>query len=100
MIPAMTERTPFQHAIENPATRREIAAAVRDGIDPQQLAEEFRISLSTVRSYAAQFENVQRTIRRLDAWERESIVLACKRGGRRRWERELGVETVRELLGE
>ncbi|CDP89231.1 MULTISPECIES: hypothetical protein [Mycolicibacterium] len=66
----------------------------------EQLAEEFGISEPTVRAYAAEFANTQRIIRRLDVWERESIVLACRRGGRRRWERELGVDVVRELLGE
>lgn len=96
----MTPRTPFQHAVANPAARREIALAVQSGIPVEQLAAEFGISESTVRSYAKEFENVQRRIRALDAWERESIVLACRRGARRRWERELGVETVRQLLGE
>lgn len=93
-------REPFVHAVANPAVRRDIALAVTAGIDPQQLAEEFGISESTVRSYAKEFENVQRRIRQLDVWERESIVNACKGGGRKRWERELGVETVRQLLGE
>ncbi|MBS4102913.1 helix-turn-helix domain-containing protein [Rhodococcus erythropolis] len=96
----MTERTPFTHAIANSATRRDIALAVRDGISPEQLAEEFNISTSTVRAYVTEWEDMQRRIRSLDPWERESIVHACRRGGRRRWERELGVEVVRELLGE
>ncbi|ORA27397.1 helix-turn-helix domain-containing protein [Mycobacterium aquaticum] len=96
----MTSREPFQHAIANPAARRDIALAVQSGIPAEQLAEEFGISGSTVRAYAREFENVQRTIRRLDPWERESIVNACRRGARRRWERELGPEVVRELLGE
>ncbi len=93
-------REPFVHAVTNPAVRRDIALAVQSGISPEQLAEEFSISPSTVRAYAVEFENVERTIRRLDPWERESIVNACRRGARRRWERELGVETVRQLLGE
>lgn len=96
----MTTREPFVHAVANPAVRRDIALAVQSGISPEQLAEEFEISPATVRSYSREFENVQRRIRQLDPWERESIVLACRRGGRKRWERELGVETVRELLGE
>ncbi|RIU41046.1 helix-turn-helix domain-containing protein [Mycobacteroides abscessus] len=96
----MTERTPFQFAIDNPAVRRDIALAVADGVSPEQLAEEFDISESTVRSYAAEWEGAQRTIRNLDPFERESIVFACARGGRRRWERELGVEVIRQLLDE
>ncbi|SHR63867.1 Uncharacterised protein [Mycobacteroides abscessus subsp. abscessus] len=47
-----------------------------------------------------EWEEAQRTIRNLDVWERESIVHACHRGGRRRWEQELGPAVVRELLGE
>ncbi|MDO3108638.1 helix-turn-helix domain-containing protein [Mycobacteroides abscessus] len=96
----MTERTPFQFAIDNPAVRRDIALAVADGVSPEQLAEEFDISESTVRSYAAEWEGVQRRIRSLDAWERESIIHACARGGRQRWERELGAEVIRQLLDE
>lgn len=96
----MTDREPFTHAVANPAARRDIALAVRSGVPVEQLAAEFDISVSTVRSYAAEWEGAQRKIRQLDPWERESIIHACRRGGRRRWERELGVEAVRELLGE
>lgn len=96
----MTQRTPFQHAVANPATRRDIALAVADGIPVDQLAAELDISPSTVRSYSKEWAGVQRTIRSLDHWERESITLACRRGGRKRWERELGADVVRELLGE
>ena len=96
----MTDRAPFTHAVPNSSVRRDIAAAVRDGIAPEQLAEEFDISVATVRSYSAEFENAQRTVRQLDRLERESIVFACRRGGRRRWERELGSEVLREMLGE
>lgn len=100
MVSPMTERTPFTHAVPNPSVRRDIALAVRDGIPVDQLAAEFNISESTVRSYAAEWEGVQRRIRSLDAWERESIIHACARGGRRRWERELGAEVIRQLLDE
>lgn len=96
----MTQRTPFQHAVADPATRRDIAVAVQSGIPADQLAAEFNIAPSTVRSYAKEWAGVQRTIRSLDHWERESITLACRRGGRKRWERELGAEVVRELLDE
>ncbi|MBS4102851.1 helix-turn-helix domain-containing protein [Tsukamurella paurometabola] len=96
----MTERTPFTHAIANPATRRDIALAVADGIPVDQLADEFNIAPATARRYAEEWAGVQRTIRRLDPWERQSIVHACRRGGRRRWERELGVDVVHELLSE
>ncbi|GAA4676548.1 helix-turn-helix domain-containing protein [Gordonia humi] len=96
----MTSRTPFQHAVADPGTRRDIARAVADGTPVDQLAEEFDIAPSTVRRYAEEWADVQRTIRNLDHWERESITLACRRGGRRRWERELGVDAVRELLDE
>ncbi|MBF9519540.1 helix-turn-helix domain-containing protein [Mycobacteroides chelonae] len=96
----MTNPARFTHAVANPSVRRGIAAAVRDGIPAEQLAAEHGISVSTVRAYAAEWERAQRTIRNLDAWERESIVRACRHGGRRRWERELGAEIVRELLDE
>lgn len=100
MVALMTERPPFQHAIANPSVRRDIALAVQSGIPVEQLAAEFDISVSTVRSYAAEWEGTQRKIRNLDVWERESIIHACARGGRRRWERELGADVVRELLDE
>lgn len=96
----MTNCSRFTYAVASPSTRRDIALAVRDGIPADQLAAEFDISESTVRSYAAEWEGVQRRIRALDPWEREGIIHACGRGGRRRWERELGVDVVRELLGE
>ena len=96
----MPNPTTFTFAVQNPFTRRAIALAVRDGIPVEQLAAEFEISVSTVRSYAAEWEGAQRKIRALDSWERESIVNACRSGGRRRWERELGAEAVRALLGE
>lgn len=96
----MTERIPFQHAVADPATRRDIALAIADGIPVDQLAAEFNIAESTVRRYAEEWEGVQRTIRSLDIWERQAIVDGCSRGGRRRWERELGADVVRELLDE
>ncbi|MGC5024425.1 transposase family protein [Tsukamurella sp. DT100] len=77
-----------------------MALAVRDGISPEQLAAEFGISVATVHRYVNEWEGAQRRIRSLDPWEREIIIHACRRGGRRRWERELGVDVVRELLGE
>ncbi|NOR99683.1 Uncharacterised protein [Mycobacteroides abscessus subsp. massiliense] len=96
----MNNRSKFQFAVANPAARREIALAAASGIPVEQLAEEFSISPSTVRAYSMEWEEAQRTIRNLDVWERESIVHACHRGGRRRWEQELGPAVVRELLGE
>lgn len=96
----MTSCSRFTYAVANPTVRRDIALAVRDGIPVDQLAAEFDISESTVRAYAAEWEGTQRRIRALDPFERESIIHACARGGRKRWERELGVEVVRELLGE
>lgn len=100
MIVTMTDRAPFTHAVPNPSVRRDIALAVRDGISPEQLAAEFNISISTVRAYAWEWEGAQRRLRSVDPWERESIIHACHRGGRRRWERQYGAEVVRELLGE
>ncbi|WP_435594711.1 helix-turn-helix domain-containing protein [Tsukamurella tyrosinosolvens] len=94
----MTERIPFQHAVASPAVRRGIARAVQSGISVEQLAAEFDISVATVRAYARERESAQRRLRNLEPRERESIIHACHRGGRRRWERELGVEVVRELL--
>ncbi|WP_286142069.1 helix-turn-helix domain-containing protein [Mycobacterium sp. D16Q16] len=96
----MSNSDRFTHAVPNPSVRRDIAAAVRDGIPVEQLAEEFDISVSTVRSYAAGWQEAQAKIRQLDLWERESIIHACARGGRKRWERELGPAVVRGLLGE
>ncbi|CPR69526.1 hypothetical protein [Mycobacteroides abscessus] len=96
----MTSREPFVHAVPNPQTRHEIALAVRGGISPEQLAEEFSISVSTVRSYAIEFENVQRKVQALSEFEREAIIEGCARGARQRWERQHGAEVVRQLLGE
>lgn len=100
MITFMTERSAFTYAVQNPSVRKDIARAVADGIPVDQLAAEFNIAPATVRRYAEEWAGVQRTIRNLDAWERESIVLACRRGGRKRWERELGADVVHELLDE
>lgn len=55
----MTEREPFTHAIPNASVRKDIALAVRSGIPVDQLAAEFNISPSTVRAYAAEWEDVQ-----------------------------------------
>ncbi|WP_078321712.1 helix-turn-helix domain-containing protein [Mycobacteroides chelonae] len=96
----MTSREPFQHAVQNASVRRDIAAAVRDGIPAEQLAEEFSISLSTVRAYVAGWEGVQRKIQCLNEFEREAIIEGCARGARRRWERTYGAEIVRQVLGE
>ncbi|WP_396909861.1 helix-turn-helix domain-containing protein [Mycolicibacterium sp.] len=96
----MTDPARFTHAVANPAVRRDIAQAVRDGIPVEQLAEEFNISVSTVRSYARQFEGVQRKLLALSNFEREAVIEGCRRGARRRWERQYGAEVVRELLGE
>ncbi|MCP2622060.1 helix-turn-helix domain-containing protein [Mycolicibacterium smegmatis] len=97
----MTEqRTPFQHAVANPTVRRDIAAAVRDGIPVEQLAEEFQIAPSTVRAYAAEWQGAQRKLQVLTDWEREAIIEGCARGARRRWERTYSPEVIRELLGE
>lgn len=96
----MSNCSRFTFAVANPSTRKDIALAVQSGIPVEQLAEEFEISVSTLRAYAAEWENVRRTIRALDPFERESIIHACARGGRRRWERELGPEVVRQLLDE
>lgn len=96
----MSNPARFTHAVSNPAVRRDIARAVRDGIDPQQLAAEFSISLSTVHRYAAEWEGVQRKVQCLSEFEREAVVEGCRRGARKRWERELGADVVAELLGE
>lgn len=96
----MTEPAPFTHAVANPSVRRDIAAAVRDGIDPLQLAAEFNISVSTVHRYAAEWEGAQRKVRALTDFERDAIIDGCRDGARKRWERQYGAEVVRELLGE
>lgn len=79
-----------------PAVRRDVAAAVRDGI-PWSISPRSSTSASAP---CARTPRTQRTIRQLDPHERESVIHACRRGGRRRWERELGADAVRELLGE
>lgn len=97
----MTEqRTPFQHAVANPSVRKDIAAAVRDGIPVEQLAEAFNISESTVRSYAAEWRGAHRKVQLLTDWEKSAIIEGCARGARRRWERTYSPEVIRELLGE
>lgn len=48
------QRTPFQFAIDNSITRRDIALAVCDGIRPEQLTAKFGISDSTVRAYSTE----------------------------------------------
>ncbi|SHP29254.1 Uncharacterised protein [Mycobacteroides abscessus subsp. abscessus] len=90
----------FTHAVQNPGVRRDIALAVRDGIPVEQLAAEFSISPSTVRSYAAAWEGTQRKVQALNDFDREAIIDGCARGARRRWERTYGVEVVRQVLGE
>lgn len=91
---------PFTHAVANPAVRRDIAAAVRDGIPPEQLAETFGISVSTVRAYAKEWEGAARKAQALNDFEREAIRTGVARGARRRWERQYGAEVVRQVLGE
>lgn len=95
----MTRRPPFQHAYDA-ALRRDIALAVRAGISVDQLAEEFDISPATVRAYCDEYENTKRAVRLLSEHEREAIRVSCAHGGRRRWERQLGAEVVRQVLGE
>ncbi|WP_458317870.1 helix-turn-helix domain-containing protein [Mycolicibacterium brisbanense] len=90
----------FTHAIQNPGVRRDIAQAVRDGTDPQQLAEEFNISVSTIRSYVREWEGAQQKAQQLNDFDRQAVIEGCRRGARRRWERQYGAEVVRQLLGE
>lgn len=96
----MSTKPPFQYAVPNPSVRRDIAAAVRDGIDPTQLAAEFNISVSTVRAYVKEFEGVQRRAAALTDWERQAIVDGCRRGARARYEREYTARVVAHVLGE
>lgn len=96
----MTAPQPFTHAVANPAVRRDIAQAVASGTDPEQLAAEFSISVSTVRAYAKEWEGVQRRSAALTDFEREAIRDGCRRGSQRRWERQYGTEVVRQVLGE
>lgn len=96
----MNTPQPFTHAVPNPQTRRDIAAAVRDGVDPTQLAETFGISVSTVRAYAKEWEGAARKAQALTDFEREAIRTGVARGARRRWERQYGAEVVRQVLGE
>jgi len=100
MVSRMTEqRTPFTHAISNPSARRDIALAVRDGIDPWQLAAEFSISLAPVHRYANEWEGAQRKVQALTDWEREAIVDGCRRDARRRYVRKFGAEVVAQEMG-
>lgn len=96
----MTSREPFQHAVQNPNVRRDIAQAVRDGIPAEQLAAEFGISLSTVHRYASGWEGAQRKVQALSDFERETIREGCARGSRRRWERTYGARVVEAVVGE
>lgn len=91
---------PFTHRISSPSVRRDIALAVASGIDPEQLAAEFSISVSTVRAYAKEFEGVQRRSAALADWERQAIRAGVARGARKRWERQYGAEVVQQVLGE
>lgn len=96
----MTDREPFQHAIPNASVRKDIALAVRDGIRPEQLAAEFGISVSTVRSYAAEWQGTQRKVAALQPDEREAIIAGVARGARKRYERQHGARVVAVILGE
>ncbi|MFV8172470.1 MULTISPECIES: helix-turn-helix domain-containing protein [Mycolicibacterium] len=96
----MTSRQPFQHAIQNSSIRRDITLAVHDGIPPDQLAEEFGISLSTVHRYAAEWDGADRKVRALNADQRQQIIDGCRRGARRRYEREYGARVVEQVMGE
>lgn len=98
--PDMTTPQPFTHAVSNPAVRRDIALAVASGTDPEQLAETFGISVSTVLRYAAEWEGAVRKVQALSDFEREAIIDGCRRGSRRRWERQYGAGVVRQVLGE
>lgn len=91
---------PFTHAVPNPSVRRDIALAVRDGIPPEQLAAEFSISASTVHRYAAEWEGAVRKVQSLTGFEREAIRDGCRRGSRRRWERQYGARVVAQVMGE
>jgi hypothetical protein len=94
----VTER--FTHAVPNPRVRRDIALAVADGISPEQLAAEFGIGVSTVRTYAKEFEGVRRKVQALTEDDRQQIRDGVARGARRRYEREYGAEVVRQVIGE
>lgn len=96
----MTSPQPFTHAVANPSTRRDIALAVTDGIPPEQLAETFGISVSTVNRYAAEWEGAVRKAQALSDFERDAIRDGCRRGSRRRWERQYGARVVAQVMGE
>lgn len=91
---------PFTHAVPNASVRKDIAEAVASGIPPEQLAAEFNISVSTVRSYAKEWEGVRRRAAALNEWERDAIIAGCRRGARARFEREYTARVVAHLLGE
>jgi predicted transcriptional regulator len=93
-------RPRFEHAIPNPSARRDIAHALHSGIPAEQLAEEFDISVSTVRSYAREWEGAQRRVVALQPHEVEAIRDGVRRGARARWERQYGAEVVAQVLGE
>ncbi len=96
----MSTRTPFQYAVPNPETRREICLAVEGGISVEQLAAEFDVAESTIRAYHQEWTGTQRKVQALTDFEREAIRAGCQRGARRRWERQYGAEVVRQVLGE
>jgi hypothetical protein len=96
----MTTPQPFVHAVANPSTRRDIALAVADGIPAEQLAATFDISVSTVHRYATEWEGAQRRTAALSGFERQAIIDGCRRGARKRYEREYTAAVVRHVLGE
>lgn len=96
----MTTPQPFTHAVPNPQTRRDIAQAVASGTDPEQLAETFGISVSTVRAYVKEWEGARRKVKNLSDFERDAIRDGVARGSRRRWERQYGARVVAQVMGE
>lgn len=92
-----TPRTPFQFAIPDPQQRRDIALAVADGIPPEQIAEEFGISETTVHAYCREWAGTRRRVQLLTQDDREQIVAGVKRGAKARYIRQYGRAVVSEI---
>ncbi|MDO3110454.1 COG3415 family protein [Mycobacteroides abscessus] len=93
----MSTRTPFQYAVSDPQTRRDIALAVESGISPEQLAAEFDISETTVRAYAAEWAGTRRRVAVLTEDDKQQILDGVKRGAKARYVRQFGRGVVDEI---
>lgn len=89
---------PFAHAIPDPALRAEIAFALHTGeATAAELAAVHNVSPATVRRYAAEAD-ADRRLRALPDHVRSALIVGCRTGDRRRWERRYGHAVVAAVL--